>query len=267
MTDKKIWFVTGAARGMGVDIATAALAAGHAVVATARDADAVTAALGTSGDVLAVQLDITDPSVDAAITAAVAPSPSGTHGTSNLQQHLTVRADWSYKSVSPVVTAREEIRSMLMRTDPFRELDRVAQQVFGTAARPAAMPIDAYRKGDEFVVLLDLPGCDPASINLTVERNVLTVHAERSRPGDDDVELLIGERPIGTFSRQLFLAETLDSERIAADYTDGVLRLRVPVKEQAKPRRVDIAVGGGQPTSIEASSHDGSNEPVGSGVS
>ena len=69
-----------------------------------------------------------------------------------------------------------------MRTDPFRELDRVAQQVFGTAARPAAMPIDAYRKGDEFVVLLDLPGCDPASINLTVERNVLTVHAERNRP-------------------------------------------------------------------------------------
>ena len=84
-----------------------------------------------------------------------------------------------------------------MRTDPFRELDRVAQQVFGTAARPAAMPIDAYRKGDEFVVLFDLPGVDPASINLTVERNVLAVHAERSRPNDDDVELLIGERPHG----------------------------------------------------------------------
>ena len=136
---------------------------------------------------------------------------------------------------------------MLMRTDPFRELDRVAQQVFGTAARPAAMPIDAYRKGDEFVVLFDLPGCDPASINLTVERNVLAVHAERSRPSDDDIELLIGERPTGTFSRQLFLADTLDSEHIEADYTDGVLRLRVPVKEQAKPRRVDIAVGNGQP--------------------
>ena len=156
---------------------------------------------------------------------------------------------------------------MLMRTDPFRELDRVAQQVFGTATRPAAMPIDAYRKGDEFVVLFDLPGCDPGSINLTVERNVLTVHAERRRPGDDDVELLIGERPTGTFSRQLFLAETLDSERIAADYNDGVLRLRVPIKEQAKPRRVDIALGTGQATSIEASSHDASQEPVGAGVS
>ena len=162
---------------------------------------------------------------------------------------------------------------MLMRTDPFRELDRVAQQVFGTAARPAAMPIDAYRKGDEFVVMFDLPGCDPSSINLTVERNVLTVHAERRRAGDDDVELVVGERPHGTFSRQLFLGETLDSERIAADYTDGVLRLRVPVKEQAKPRRVEISVGGGdRSTPIEASSHETSSaqaerEPAGAGVS
>jgi HSP20 family protein len=156
---------------------------------------------------------------------------------------------------------------MLMRTDPFRELDRVAQQVFGTTARPAAMPIDAYRKGDEFVVLFDLPGCDPASINLTVERNVLAVHAERGRPSDGDVELLIGERPTGTFSRQLFLAETLDSERITADYTDGVLRLRVPVKEQAKPRRVDISLGGSQTTPIEANSRDASPQPVGGGVS
>ena len=156
---------------------------------------------------------------------------------------------------------------MLMRTDPFRELDRLTQQVFGTAARPSAMPIDAYRKGDEFVVLLDLPGCDPASISLTVERNVLAVHAERRRPNDDDVELVIGERPTGIFSRQLFLAETLDSERIAAEYTDGVLRLRVPVKEQAKPRRVDISLGSSQTTSIEAGSHDSSREPVGAGVS
>src|SRR3954462_11532567 len=120
---------------------------------------------------------------------------------------------------------------MLMRTDPFRELDRVAHQVLGTSARPAAMPIDAYRKGDEFVVLFDLPGIDASSINLTVERNVLTVHAERHRANDGDVELRIGERRTGTFSRQLFLAETLDSERIEADYADGVLRLRVPVKE------------------------------------
>ena len=162
---------------------------------------------------------------------------------------------------------------MLMRTDPFRELDRVAQQVFGTNARPAAMPIDAFRRGDEFVVQFDLPGVASDSIELTVERNVLTVHAERRRADDDGVELLIGERPQGTFSRQLFLAETLDSEHIAADYTDGVLRLRVPVKEQAKPRQIDIAVGKSQPASIEASSHESSSspetssEPVGAGVS
>jgi HSP20 family protein len=116
---------------------------------------------------------------------------------------------------------------MLMRTDPFRELDRVAQQVLGTAARPAAMPIDAYRQGDEFVALFDLPGLDAASINLTVERNVLTVHAERKRPDADDVELLIGERPHGTFSRQLFIgvqpsrpasieANAIDGERVGA---------------------------------------------------
>jgi len=146
---------------------------------------------------------------------------------------------------------------MLMRTDPFRELDRVAQQVFGTTARPATMPIDAFRRGEEFVVMFDLPGVDPSTINLTVERNVLTVHAERRRPGDDDVELLIGERPQGTFSRQLFLAEALDNERVQAEYVDGVLQLRIPVKEQAKPRRVDINVGRGQPASIETSAADG----------
>jgi HSP20 family protein len=156
---------------------------------------------------------------------------------------------------------------MLMRTDPFRELDRVAQQVLGTNARPAAMPIDAYRKGDEFVALFDLPGLDGDSINLTVEHNVLTVHAERHRPDADDVELLIGERPHGAFSRQLFLAETLDTERIAADYTDGVLHVRIPVKEQAKPRRVDIGVQRDGPTSIEAKSvDDGDREPVGAGA-
>ena len=157
---------------------------------------------------------------------------------------------------------------MLMRTDPFRELDRVAQQVLGTVARPAAMPIDAYRKGDEFVVLFDLPGVDASTINLTVERNLLTVHAERTRPEDDDVELLIGERPQGTFSRQLFLAETLDTDRLEAAYRDGVLRLTVPVKEQAKPRRVDIAVGDHSSTAIEANATSSeAREPVGAASS
>ena len=129
---------------------------------------------------------------------------------------------------------------MLMRTDPFRELDRVAQQMFGTNARPAAMAIDAYRQEDEFVVQFDLPGVAPDAIDLTVERNVLTVHAQRRRTVGDDVELLIGERPQGAFSRQLFLGDTLDTEHLAAEYVDGVLTIRLPVKAQAKPRKIDV---------------------------
>jgi HSP20 family protein len=131
---------------------------------------------------------------------------------------------------------------MLMRTDPFRELDRLTQQVFGTQgtlARPAVMPMDAWRDGETFVVELDLPGVNPDSIDLDVERNVLTVKAER--PGrDGDTELIAAERPRGVFSRQLILGDTLDTERVAASYDAGVLSLRIPVAEQAKPRKITI---------------------------
>jgi HSP20 family protein len=145
---------------------------------------------------------------------------------------------------------------MLMRTDPFRDLDRIASQVLGTPTRPAAMPIDAYREGEELVVQLDLPGVDAGSIDLTVERNVLAVHAERRRPEPNDVELLIGERPQGTFSRQLFLGDSLDTERIEASYVDGVLTLRLPVAERAKPRRVPINGAQSDPTAIDARSEE-----------
>jgi HSP20 family protein len=131
-----------------------------------------------------------------------------------------------------------------MRTDPFRDLDRLAEQVMGTRARPAAMPIDAYRKGDSFLVQFDLPGVAPDSIELTVERNVLTVHAERARAEADNVEMVIAERPQGTFSRQLFLGDTLDGDNIEADYAAGVLTLRIPVAERAKPRRVAVNSNG-----------------------
>ncbi|GAC1377673.1 MAG: Hsp20/alpha crystallin family protein [Actinomycetota bacterium] len=129
-----------------------------------------------------------------------------------------------------------------MRTDPFRELDRLAQQALGTASRPAAMPLDAYRKGDSFLVQFDLPGVASDSIDLTVEKNVLTVHAERSRPDPEGeaIEMLVAERPHGTFSRQLFLGENLDVEHVEANYEDGVLTLHIPVAEQAKPRKVEI---------------------------
>ena len=147
---------------------------------------------------------------------------------------------------------------MLMRTDPFRELDRLSQQAFGTRARPAAMPIDAFRQGDEFIVQFDVPGVDASSIDLTVEKNVLTVHAERKRTQSDDVEMLVAERPQGTFSRQLFLGETLDTDRLEAQYSDGVLTLRVPVAEKAKPRRVPIntAEGASSVTAIDAKSEE-----------
>src|SRR4051794_30268423 len=132
---------------------------------------------------------------------------------------------------------------MLMRTDPFRELDRLTQQVFGTAARPAAMPMEAYRKGDTFYVQFDLPGIDRDSIELTVEQNVLTVHAQRPATTADDVELVVSERPAGSFSRQVFLGDTLDAEQLSADYTAGVLTLTIPVHEAAKPRKVEISSG------------------------
>lgn len=146
---------------------------------------------------------------------------------------------------------------MLMRTDPFRDLDRLTQQVFGTTAgtwsKPAAMPMDAYRAGEEFVVSFDLPGVDPAAIELEVERNVLTVKAER-RPvaTGDDVQMQVAERPLGVFSRQLFLGDTLDTEHIRADYDAGVLTLRIPVAEQAKPRRIAISQVDSERKEIEA---------------
>ncbi|MFF9619975.1 Hsp20/alpha crystallin family protein [Streptomyces griseosporeus] len=135
---------------------------------------------------------------------------------------------------------------MLMRTDPFRELDRLAQQMLGTTARPSVMPMDAYRSGDDFLVHFDLPGIDPETIELDVERNVLNVRAERKSPAPEDAELLVAERPTGTFTRQLFLGDTLDAERIDASYEAGVLMLRIPVAEQAKPRRIQITGGDGR---------------------
>ncbi|MFF8872941.1 Hsp20/alpha crystallin family protein [Streptomyces massasporeus] len=133
---------------------------------------------------------------------------------------------------------------MLMRTDPFRELDRLTQQVFGPdTARPTAMAMDAYRSGDDFFVHFDLPGIDPETIELDVERNVLNVRAERRSPAPEGAEPLVAERPTGTFTRQLFLGDTLDTERIDASYESGVLTLRIPVAEQAKPRRIQITGG------------------------
>ncbi len=131
---------------------------------------------------------------------------------------------------------------MLMRTDPFRELDRLTQQMFGAAgtpARPAVMTMDAWRDGDEFVVEFDLPGVDPSTVDLDVERNVLTVRAERPAL-NGKTELVAAERPRGVFSRQLILGDNLDTDTVDASYHAGVLRLQIPVAEQAKPRKIAI---------------------------
>ena len=143
---------------------------------------------------------------------------------------------------------------MLMRTDPFRELDRLTQQLFGTngtTSRPAMMPMDAYRHGEQFVVHFDLPGVDPSSIDLDVERNVLTVKAERTPTYGEDVELQVAERPRGVFTRQLFLGDTLDADHVEAHYDAGVLTLRLPIAEKAKPRKIEIT-GGTTPKVINA---------------
>ena len=136
---------------------------------------------------------------------------------------------------------------MLMRTDPFRDFDRVSVANPGTWPKPAAMPMDAYRAGDEFVVCFDLPGVDPGAVELDVERNVLTVKAERRPlPTGDDVRMQVSERPLGVFSRQLFLGDTLDTEHITANYDAGVLTVRIPIVEKAKPRRIEIEGAGDQ---------------------
>lgn len=127
---------------------------------------------------------------------------------------------------------------MLLRFDPFADFDRLAQRAWGD--RTTYMPVDAYRKGDWFVLHFDLPGVDPESIDLTVEKNTLTVSAERSWKPDEDVSLIMNERPQGTFTRQFFLGEGLDTDHIEASYDHGVLTVKIPVAEQAKPRKIVV---------------------------
>ena len=141
---------------------------------------------------------------------------------------------------------------LLRNTDPFRDFDRLTQQLLGTTNRPVVMPMDAWREGDRFVIEFDLPGVSPQTLDLDVERNVLTVSAERvARNGD--WEMLASERPRGRFSRQLVLGDNLDLEKIGASYDTGVLRLTIPVAEKAKPRKIEITAGDDQDrTAIEA---------------
>ncbi len=139
-----------------------------------------------------------------------------------------------------------------MRFDPFRDFDRaweqMAQQATGRQAR--SFPMDAYRRGDEFVVHFDLPGVDPSSIEISVDRNVLTVQADRRFEQQQGDEILVTERPQGTFTRQLMLGDQLDTDRIEAGYDRGVLTLTIPVAERAKPRKVQITTRSDAPEDV-----------------
>jgi HSP20 family protein len=154
-------------------------------------------------------------------------------------------------------TCSRRYETMVMRFDPFRELDRLTQPFRGDARGPRVMPMDAYRRGDRFVVHFDVPGVAPDSIELTVEENVLNVSAERRWAAQREDEVIVNERPEGKFSRQLFLGETLDTANISADYDQGVLTVTIPVAERAKPRRVQISgsPGGGR-QSIDTESRE-----------
>jgi len=141
---------------------------------------------------------------------------------------------------------------MLMRFDPFRDFDRAWQELAQHAGRQSAQsfPMDAYRRGDAFVVHFDLPGVEPASIDLTVDKNVLTVRAERRFEQEPADEILVTERPQGTFTRQLMLGDQLDSDAISAGYDRGVLTLTIPVAARAKPRRVEITTNEDAPEDV-----------------
>jgi HSP20 family protein len=150
-----------------------------------------------------------------------------------------------------------KLMPVLVRSEPFREFDRFVQQMFGDSSRriaSVAMPMDAYRKGDMFLLQFDLPGVDPSSIDLTVDNNNLVVKADRPVPQlSEETEALVAERPHGTFTRQVFLGDNLDTTKIEAEYDAGVLTLSIPVAEQAKPRRIEVKTAE-SPSATELSS-------------
>src|SRR5690242_3501477 len=130
-----------------------------------------------------------------------------------------------------------------LRFDPFRDFDRLAAEVLGTARTPALMPMDCLRTGDQFVCRFDLPGIDADSLDVSAENQTLTVRAERTRRDPEGSTYLVSERPSGVYSRQLVLGDGLAVDNIRAEYRDGVLTLTIPVAEQAKPRKIEIARG------------------------
>ena len=141
----------------------------------------------------------------------------------------------------------------VMRFDPFRDFDRLTEQLFGGARGMRTMPMEAYRRGDQLFIHLDLPGVNPDDVDLTLERNVISIRAERRSPRQEGDQVLIDERPQGSFTRQLYLGDNLAVDQLNASYDMGVLTITIPVAEQAKPRRVQIAAESRQPEPVKAS--------------
>ena len=151
----------------------------------------------------------------------------------------------------------------VMRFDPFRDMERFAQEMLGATRAPRTIPMEAYRRGDQFFVHFDLPGTSPNDVDVTAERNVITVRASRQSPRQEGDELLVDERPHGSFSRQLILGETMDTDRMQATYDQGVLTLMIPVSEQAKPRRIEVAAQPGSPQPVSTSAESSGGSPAG----
>lgn len=140
---------------------------------------------------------------------------------------------------------------MLLRFDPFRDFDRLTEQMLGSSRTARPMPMDVYRSGDHYVLHFDVPGIDPGTVDLSVEDNMLTVRAVRPARTSEGVEFLVAERPTGEFSRQLVLGNGLDLAGIAATFDAGVLTVTIPVAETAKPRKITVTAGGTGPKVIE----------------
>jgi HSP20 family protein len=141
---------------------------------------------------------------------------------------------------------------MALGYDPFREYEQLAQQLISGGRVPRSFPMDAYRRGEDFIVHLDLPGVDPGSIDITVESGVLTVSAERRFEQEDEDEIIVNERPQGRFNRDLRLGSAIDVDKIGANYEGGVLTLTLPISERAKPRTIQVQARSEAHTEIES---------------
>ncbi|WP_194410588.1 Hsp20/alpha crystallin family protein [Microbacterium cremeum] len=145
--------------------------------------------------------------------------------------------------------------------DPFRDLDRLASSLFDTRRGPRRMPMDLYRDGDHYVLTADLPGIDPGSVDIDVDGQLLTIRAERTLSTGDGVKWITREREAASFLRQLNLGQGIDTERISASYSNGVLSVTIPVSEQAKPRKIEVMAESSNPT-IKAHESNETPQPI-----